>query len=132
MRNTQLKQIYKITYPNGMIYVGMDLVANKIDYCGSPTAARQQIADDLGIEVAQIPHMPLVGQTIVRRRRNRIRIELPHLKLVLRKEILWESTTASDSEVRQLEIRLIRELGSNDPRIGYNRTPKYVGGTRCS
>ena len=31
----RLKQVYKITYPNGMIYVGMDLTG-AITYFGSP------------------------------------------------------------------------------------------------
>lgn len=39
------KQVYKITYPNGMIYVGMDLTGS-ITYFGSPTA-KERIAADL-------------------------------------------------------------------------------------
>ena len=45
----------------------------------------------------------------------------------IRKQILWESETATDSEVRQVEIRYIRELRSNDPAIGYNRSPLFRG-----
>jgi hypothetical protein len=33
----RLKQVYKITYPNGKIYVGMD-VTGAISYFGSPSA----------------------------------------------------------------------------------------------
>jgi len=42
----------------------------------------------------------------------------------IRKEILWESETASDSEVNAKEIEFIRALRSNDPDIGYNQWPK--------
>ena len=43
----------------------------------------------------------------------------------IRREILWESESATDTEVRRIEIGLIKEYGSNNPLIGYNRTPKY-------
>ena len=33
------KQVYKITYPNGKIYVGMDLTG-AISYFGSPSATK--------------------------------------------------------------------------------------------
>jgi hypothetical protein len=39
--------VYKITYPNGKIYVGMDLTGTLL-YFGSPSA-RTQIATDLGL-----------------------------------------------------------------------------------
>jgi hypothetical protein len=39
------KQVYKITYPNGKIYVGMDLTG-AITYFGSPSA-KERIAADL-------------------------------------------------------------------------------------
>lgn len=42
------KQVYKITYPNGKIYVGMDLTGTLL-YLGSPSAW-QQIAEDLGLD----------------------------------------------------------------------------------
>jgi hypothetical protein len=93
------KQVYKITYPNGKIYVGMDLTGTLL-YFGSPSA-HEQIAADLG----------LAGH---------------RLELTLRKEILWESETATDGEVRAMEIRLIREHRSNDPAIGYNRSPRFL------
>jgi hypothetical protein len=43
------KQVYKITYPNGKIYVGMDLTGS-VTYFGSPTA-KARIAADLGEQV---------------------------------------------------------------------------------
>ena len=92
------KQVYKITYPNGKIYVGMDLTGTLL-YMGSPSA-HEQIAADLGLD------------------RHR-------LEVTLRKEILWESETATDAEVRAMEVRLITEHRSNDPAIGYNRSPRF-------
>ena len=94
------KQVYKITYPNGKIYVGMDLTGTLL-YLGSPSA-HEQIAADLQLE------------------RHRF-------DLTLRKEILWESETATDAEVRAMEVKLIRETGANNPAIGYNLTPRWSG-----
>jgi hypothetical protein len=96
----RIKQVYKITYPNGKIYVGMGLTG-AILYFGRPSA-HEQIAADL-------------------------RLDGHHLELRIRKDILWESKTATDTEVRQKEIQLIREHGSNDPAVGYNRTPRFAG-----
>jgi hypothetical protein len=93
------KQVYKITYPNGKIYVGMDLTGTLL-YFGSPSA-HEQIAADL-------------------------RLDGHHLELRICKDILWESETATDTEVRQKEIQLIREHRSNDPAVGYNRTPRFA------
>lgn len=91
------KQVYKITYPNGMIYVGMDLTGT-ITYFGSPSA-KDRIAADLAAQ---------------------------RLDFTARKEILWESETASDAEVRAMEAKLIVETGANNPEVGYNLTPRWV------
>lgn len=90
-----MKVIYKITYPNGKIYVGKDLT-DSINYFGS--ADSKLIERDFSRE----------------ERRN----------FTIRKEILWESETASDREVNAKEVEFIRALRSNDPDIGYNRWPK--------
>lgn len=47
--------------------------------------------------------------------------------LTARKEILWESETATDAEVRAMEIKLILETGANNPEIGYNLSPRWLG-----
>jgi hypothetical protein len=91
------KQVYKITYPNGKIYVGMDLTGS-ISYFGSPSA-KERIAADLAEH---------------------------RLDLTARKQILWESDTATDAEVRAMERKLIHEHRSNDPAVGYNLTPKLL------
>jgi hypothetical protein len=92
------KQVYKITYPNGKIYVGSDLTGT-LTYFGSPTA-QERIAADLAEH---------------------------RLDLTARKEILWESETATKAETLAMEIKLIRETGANNPAIGYNLTPRWLG-----
>jgi hypothetical protein len=96
MPPTRPKVVYKITYPNGKIYVGMDLTGTML-YFGSPTA---DIAADFTPE----------------QRRD----------VTIRKEILWEKWDATDREVRDMEMRMIRELRSNDPEVGYNRWPELL------
>lgn len=76
------KQVYKITYPNGKIYVGMDLIGN-CTYFGSPSQTTKE----------------LINAELADRR----------MDITVRKEILWESETATDAEVRAMEVRLIRE-----------------------
>jgi hypothetical protein len=92
------KVVYRITYPNGKIYVGKDLTGSG-NYFGS--------ADSRLIE------------------RDFTEDELRDL--TIRKEILWESDAASDQEVNQKELELIRSLRSNDPSVGYNRWPALRG-----
>jgi hypothetical protein len=52
--------------------------------------------------------------------------------LTARKQILWESDTATDAEVRAMEIKLIHEHRSNDPAVGYNLTPKLLHGDQSA
>ena len=89
--------IYKISYTNNKIYVGKDLT-DTINYFGS--------ADSKFIE-----------KDFTREQRR---------DFTIRREILWESETASDSEVNQKEVEFIVALRSNDPAIGYNRWPKFA------
>ena len=90
-----LKVIYKITYPKGKIYIGKDLT-DSINYFGS--ASSELIAKDFTRE----------------ERRD----------FSIRREILWESEIASDSEVSRKEVEFIRLYRSNDPQTGYNQWPK--------
>jgi hypothetical protein len=90
------KAVYKITYPNGKIYVGKDLTGTLI-YFGS--------ADSRVIE----------ADFTVEQRRD----------FTVRKQILWESDTAKDVEVNVKEIEFIRALRSNDPAVGYNRWSRF-------
>jgi hypothetical protein len=90
-----VKVIYKITYPNGKIYVGQDLT-NSATYFGSPNS--KLVAADFTAEQLR--------------------------DFTARKQILWESADATSEEVDAKEIELILALQSNDPSIGYNRTLK--------
>ncbi|APX32006.1 hypothetical protein BH708_03870 [Brachybacterium sp. P6-10-X1] len=94
-----MRHVYRITYPNGKIYVGMDLTGTSL-YFGSPRKA--YIAADLGPEACR--------------------------DLTIRKEILWESEDATEAEVRALERHFIETTRANDPAIGYNTWPKYTEG----
>lgn len=91
-----MKVVYKITYPNGKIYVGQD-VTNSINYFGS--ASRELLEADFTPE----------------QRRD----------FTVRKEVLWESETATKFEVDQKEREFIKALRSNDPQVGYNRSPRF-------
>ena len=86
-----MKVIYKITYPNGKIYIGKDLTDN-INYFGSADGK-------------------LIEQDFTRVQRR---------DFTIRKQILWESEDAADEEVSQKDVELIRQHMSNDPAIGYN------------
>ncbi len=90
------KVVYRITYPNGKIYVGLDLTDTTL-YFGS-SSAKANIAADF---------------TPAQRR-----------DFSIRKEILWESQEATDAQARAMEVKLIRELRSNDSAVGYNLWPK--------
>ncbi|HEY4360247.1 MAG TPA: hypothetical protein VGN17_04740 [Bryobacteraceae bacterium] len=90
-----MKVVYKITYPNGKIYVGQD-ITDSIGYFGSPST---KMAADFTLE----------------QRRD----------FTARKQILWESDTATKQEVNEKERDLILEQHSNDPAVGYNRWPKF-------
>jgi hypothetical protein len=90
-----MKIIYKVTYPNGKIYIGMDLT-DSINYFGSASSA-------------------IIAADFTREQRRDFTIQ---------KQILWESETATDEEVRRMEVEYIKSLRSNDPAIGYNQWPK--------
>ncbi|WP_293932504.1 hypothetical protein [Sphingobacterium sp. UBA6645] len=92
----QKKVVYKITYPNGKIFIGKDLT-NTLNYWAS--ANSRLIAADFTEE-------QMVDFTI-------------------RKQILWESFTADIKEVNKVEVELIRKHQSNNPEIGYNIWPKF-------
>lgn len=91
-----MKVIYKITYPNGKIYIGKDLT-NSINYYGSANEAL--IRADFS--------------------------EFQRMKFSITKEIIWQSDTASDREVHEKEMELILYHRSNNPAIGYNQRPKF-------
>lgn len=101
-----MKQVYRLTYPTGKIYIGKDSVGSA-RYMGSP---------DPEIINADFAHLS----------------EEQRRDYTIRKEILWESETASEGELSAKEVELIREHRANDPNIGYNRWPKFKGGSAGS
>jgi hypothetical protein len=88
--------IYKITYPNGKIYIGQDITGD-INYFGS--ACSHLIAKDFAPRDRQ--------------------------SFTITRVILWNSVTATRAEVNRKEVELILKHQSNDPTIGYNQTPRY-------
>jgi hypothetical protein len=96
MNRTIFKLIYKITYPNGNIYIGKDLT-DDLNYFGSANSR-------------------LIEMDFTREQMR---------DFTIRKEIIWESESATDKEVNTKEIEFILQYKSNDPSIGYNRWPKF-------
>ena len=86
--------VYKITFPNGKIYVGKDIggTGHSLRYFGSWDNARVEADFDL----------------------SALR------DFTLRKEILFESD--DKALVTQKEGEFIVVLRANDPAVGYNRT----------
>ena len=95
---TIMKVIYKITYPNGKIYIGKDLTGSA-NYFGS--ASSELIAKDFT--------------------QNQLD------DFTIRKQIIWKSESATDSEANTKEVEYIRLYESNNPQVGYNQWPKYRG-----
>ncbi len=91
-----MKVIYKITYPNGKIYVGKDLT-DTLNYFGSANSR-------------------LIEKDFTRDQWR---------DFTIRKQILWESESASDQEVNAKEVEYILQLHANDSVIGYNQWPKF-------
>ncbi|MCA9462118.1 MAG: hypothetical protein KC590_08285 [Nitrospira sp.] len=94
-----MKQVYKITYPTGKIYVGKDAIGSA-RYFGSPSM------DVVNEDFSRLPDE-------VRRNYS------------VTKEILWESEVATDAELAAKEVEMIRKFESNNPAVGYNRWPKW-------
>jgi len=93
------RQIYKITYPTGKIYVGKDTYGS-YRYFGSPN-----------VEIVNADFMKLSEQE--------------RKDYIVRKEILWESESCTEKELSVKEIEFIQKFDANNPDVGYNRWPKY-------
>lgn len=91
-----MKIVYRITYPNGRIYIGQD-ITNSINYFGSASSS-------------------LIALDFTKEQRD---------SFTITRDTLWQSETATKSEVNQKEIELILKYQSNNPVIGYNRTPIF-------
>lgn len=88
-------QFYKITYPNGKIYIGHDRTCD-INYFGSA-------------------HGPTIAKDFT---------EAQRAKMTITKEIIAEAYDLTVSEICRREIEIIRAHMSADPTIGYNRSPR--------
>ena len=97
------KQVYKITYPSGKIYIGKDSFGSA-RYVGSP---------DINLVNQDFATLP-----------DELRRDY-----TLRKETSGVLQTATEAELAAKEVELIRQYRSNDPAIGFNRWPKFKGGT---
>lgn len=88
--------IYKITFPNGKIYIGKDIggKGHSLRYFGSWDNA--VVAKDFTKE--------------------------EFTKFSLTKEILFESS--DKNEVSKMEADFIRQHRATDPQIGYNQWPR--------
>ena len=95
-----MKQIYKLTYPTGKIYIGKDSYGS-YRYFGSP---------DIDVINADFEKLP----------------EAIRKDYSVRKQILWESEDCTEEELSAKEVELIRAHQANNPEIGYNRWPKFT------
>lgn len=93
MKILKVGVVYKITYPNGKIYVGQDRT-DDINYFGS--ADSHTIAKDFGVWKQEF---------------------------IIKKEILFRCKGISIQDLNKKERAFIERFRSNDPQIGYNRTP---------
>ncbi|PZX44645.1 hypothetical protein LY56_01895 [Roseinatronobacter thiooxidans] len=94
--------IYKITYPNGKIYVGQDRT-DTLTYFGSVNS--ELVAADFNLDEQS--------------------------DFTIRKQILWYRKETSRKEITQKEQELILILGANNPSVGYNRWPRYLHSSVC-
>ncbi|GHV84380.1 hypothetical protein AGMMS50212_17200 [Spirochaetia bacterium] len=94
-----MKYIYKITYPNNKIYIGQDVTDSFMTYFGSGN--KDYIQQDF--------------------------TNVQMKSFTIKKEILWESETATPHELTAKENELIVKHGANNPAKGYNLRPKYEG-----
>ncbi|GHU02362.1 hypothetical protein FACS1894147_04070 [Spirochaetia bacterium] len=93
-----MKVIYKITYPNGKIYVGKDSTGDNLRYFGSPD--REYLEKDFPWDKQQ--------------------------DITVRKEILFSDNAISETELIKKENELIVQHESNNPEKGYNLFPRFV------
>jgi len=92
-----MKVIYKITYPNGKIYVGKDSTGDILRYFGSPD--REYLEKDFTWEQQQ--------------------------DITIRKKIIFYSEDISESELTKKENEFIVKCCANNPDKGYNLLPKF-------
>jgi len=96
-----MKQVFKVTYPWGKIYIAK-AACESGRYFGTPDR------DIVNADFLQLPPDARKRYSVA-------------------KEILWESDTASNAEASAMEVQMILKFDSNNPKVGYNRWPKWKG-----
>ncbi len=93
--------VYKITYPNGKIYVGSDTAKEALydyfTYFGTPIKARREMNEEMKEYMEK------------------------GIELVIRKEILFFKEDVEIGEILRKEKEFIKDLDSTNKEIGYNR-----------
>lgn len=93
--------VFKVTFPNGKIYIGSDTALNaKIDffkYFGSPKKGKNDMYNDLKEYIDQ---------------------KIPYK---VQKEILYAAENLKIGDILKAEQYYIKYFNSKDPCIGYNR-----------
>lgn len=93
--------VFKITFPNGKIYVGSDTARTaRLDffkYFGSPLKAKTEMLEELG-EYLEGQHA-----------------------YVLKKEILHSEEEVCVGDILRIEQEFIKSLHAKNPEVGYNR-----------
>lgn len=93
--------VFKITFPNGKIYIGSDTARTaRLDffkYFGTPLKARNEMLAEMNEYTTGA------------------------VAYVLKKEILHAKENVTVGEILQIEQQFIRALNTKDPSIGYNR-----------
>jgi predicted RNase H-like nuclease len=90
-----MKQIFKITYPTGKIFIGHD-PHGRIDFLGNPDNTL------LTSDFANLPHSKQRDYTV-------------------RKEVLWQTQDCSSQELAAKQHEFITSYQSDDPEFGYNK-----------
>ena len=96
-RRQAMNIVYRVTYPNGKIYIGQDRT-NSINYFGSASSA-------------------LIARDFTEDQRR---------SFTITRDVLWQSDTATRTEVTRIENDLIRQHQANNPNIGYNQHPPFI------
>jgi hypothetical protein len=91
--------IYKITYPNGKIYVGQDVTESYATYFGSGN--KEYIQQDFSFEQFKC--------------------------FTVTKEILWSGEGFTPAALTRKEYDLIVGNEANNPEKGYNLRPEFTG-----
>jgi predicted RNase H-like nuclease len=101
-----IRQVFKITYPTGKIYIGKDLLG-RVDFFGNPN--RRLLAKDF-------KRLPTLQRSDYH----------------VRKEVLWESRDCSEEILAAKKLEFIRKYQSYQSNIGYNRSTNIVVDRRQS